>query len=170
MYENLIIDSFVTLEPNEFDNNWKNKIAEKIKQKYLGCTNKYGYIVEVLQIENNIDTVFDDNSVAIKCNTKIRIKRINPIIGKQLECTINMIFGHGIFAQIDDKIKILVPHNTLVQKGYNFNKMTNEYTKGTGTTTESIVKLQKIKIEITDVKYSKNMYNCIGKLIDTKIE
>ena len=70
-----------------------------------------------------------------------------------------MIFNHGIFAEIDDKIKILIPDHTLKTDGYQFDKTDNVY-NGNNTT---IKKQDKILIEIIDIVYN-NKYDCIGKL------
>ena len=160
MYDLININGFIILTPQEFNNDWKSTLAEKTKKKYLGCTNSYGYIIKITKISNDIETIFDSNSVSIRCNITFEVKRIKPEKNKKLNCNVNMIFNHGIFAEIDDKIKILIPDHTLKTDGYQFDKTDNVY-NGNNTT---IKKHDKIVIEIIDIRYNNNKYDCIGKL------
>jgi len=163
MHDELVIEGCVILQPDEFNNNWKNIIVDKIKSKYLGCTEKYGYIIDILQISNEIDTKLDCNTTMITCNIIIKVSRIKPEKHKVLSCKVQMIFNNGIFAQIDDKIKILVPNDTLENGNYIFQKTINKYYNNN--TKQTISKDDTIKVMITDLQYSKNKYNCIGIMV-----
>ena len=162
MHDELVIEGCVVLQPAEFNNNWKNTIVDKVKSKYLGCTEKYGYIIDILQISNEIDTKLDSNTTMITCNIIIKVLRIKPEKHKVISCKVQMIFNNGIFAQIDDKIKILVPNDVLKIDNYMFQKTTNKYYNND--TKQTISKNDVINVMITDLQYSKNKYNCIGNM------
>ena len=162
MHDELVIEGCVVLQPDEFNNNWKNTIVDKVKSKYLGCTEKYGYIIDILQISNEIDTKLDSNTTMITCNIIIKVLRIKPEKHKVISCKVQMIFNNGIFAQIDDKIKILVPNDVLKIDNYMFQKTTNKYYNNN--TKQTISKNDVINVMITDLQYSKNKYNCIGNM------
>ena len=162
MHDELVIEGCVVLQPAEFNNNWKNTIVDKVKSKYLGCTEKYGYIIDILQISNQIDTKLDSNTTMITCNIIIKVLRIKPEKHKIITCKVQMIFNNGIFAQIDDKIKILVPNDVLEIDNYMFQKTTNKYYNND--TKQTISKNDLINVMITDLQYSKNKYNCIGNM------
>ena len=68
-----------------------------------------------------------------------------------------MMFNHGIFASVD-KLKVLIPQKDLI--GYRFNDADKTYSKHG----KNISKDDNIKVKITNIKYMKKEYSCIGVL------
>lgn len=231
MFDRILVDGIVIIYPYELDQNIDDIIIQKLTSKYIVCNKKYGCITGIKKIHNQYKTYIERNTSNIKVHIKFMVERILPSIGKRLNCKVHMIFNHGIFAQIDQHIKILIPiasikngkfiqntpdgsifqieqnksntmsdsndsddENTCSSDSSDENdssddscsSYTNESDEDDSCSNESngsesnddncssksiedkiqrIIKTgDLIKIKITDVKYNKNRYNCIGKL------
>ena len=71
-----------------------------------------------------------------------------------------MIFSAGIFVNIKDIFKILIPLNEL--KNYVYDNTENKFVKD-----NKIIKVGDIiKVIIIDTKYSKKSFSCFGKIKD----
>ena len=166
MSDTILIEGTVRFAPNELNHNIRQLLVEKLSAKYITCNINNGYIQKIVKINNKYTTLIDNNSSDIVISIKFMAQRILPTIGMKLDCVVNTIFNHGIFAQIEDKIKILIPVATM--RDYSFDHSGSVEAPGIPVFKSSTVTIGKhdtIKIIITDVKYSKNRYNCIGKLI-----
>jgi DNA-directed RNA polymerase subunit E'/Rpb7 len=199
MTNRILIDGIVVIYPHELNEDMNNLIIEKLNAKYIVCNKQYGCITNISKIHNEYKTYIERNTGNIRVHVKFMADRILPIIGKLLKCTVHMIFNHGIFAQIDQHIKILIPIASIkngkfiqnTQNGSVFEIKQNKQIKAAESTdsettasdsdstasdsdstasdsdstdTRIIKNGDIIKIKITDVKYNKNRYNCIGEL------
>ena len=217
MTNRILIDGIVVIYPHELNEDMNNLIIEKLNAKYIVCNKQYGCITNISKIHNEYKTYIERNTGNIRIHVKFMAGRILPIIGKLLKCTVHMIFNHGIFAQIDQHIKILIPIASIkngkfiqnTQNGSVFEIKQNKASASASDSTASdstasdstasdsdstasdsdstasdstasdsdstasdsdstdtlIIKNGDIiKIKITDVKYNKNRYNCIGEL------
>jgi len=168
MNEKLLIDGHIILTPNELNMEIWDMLEQKIKDKYIKCNNEYGCITKLCKIHNTYTTHIERNSGNVKIYTRFLAERILPTIGKQLSCTVHMIFNHGIFAQIGENIKILIPITSIkngkytVDEGEDSSK--HSVVKITGDHPKIIAADDDIKIIIIEVKYNKSRYNCIGQL------
>lgn len=163
MHESIVINGMITLYPNELHINLYETIEEKIRDKYIVCNKEYGCVNNILKIHNNYTTHVERNSGLIKLYIKFLVERILPTVGKKLRCDVHMIFNHGIFAQIEQNIKILIPTTELHDS--TFISHDNEHGGPVFVTPSGKIKVHDtIEIIITEVKYNKNRYNCIGKL------
>jgi len=169
MGDKILIDGHVILNPNELNNEIWDMLEQKIKEKYILCNHEYGYITKLCKIHNHYTSYIERNSGNVKMSVRFLAERILPVIGKQLVCTVHMIFNHGIFAQVGDNIKILIPTASIKNGSYTV-------IDGDDCSKHSVFKISDsnetrfitvddtIKITISDVKYNKNRYNCIGQL------
>ena len=90
----------------------------------------------------------------VNCTTKMLL----PTIGKKINCNVDMIFQHGIFAGFEN-LKVLVPVSML-------NKW--EYEENVFKKNQQTIKVgDNILIEITEIRYENCKYSCIGKLIES---
>lgn len=163
MPDTIYVSGNVLLNPSELNENWKSTLVDHIKKKYINCTKQHGYITKIVSISNKITSQINSDTCYIKFNVNFIAEHILPAPGKTLECTVNMLFGHGIFAEISDKIKILIPIASL--KDYKFDNKNHSFIPiDKKSTKQPISKGDKVKIEISEIKYEKNRYNCIGNL------
>lgn len=156
--ESITLSGEVVLHPEQMKEEWQKNIIDQIHKKYIKCDKVNGYICEITRISPDMEMILDTNTANIRCSIKFQAKRILPRIGLIIKCKISMIFQHGIFASINEGIKILIPQNTLDK--YTFDQTKQILTKGV----QKIEKHDEISVEITETKYSKHCYNCIGKL------
>lgn len=166
MSNNILLEGSVMLAPDELNQDIQQLLVEKLVKKYVTCNINHGYIKRILKIHNNYTTLIDNNSGNIIFNMKFLVERILPEIGMKLDCVVHTIFSHGIFAQVADKIKILIPVATMQE--YSFIRDGTDEMPNIPvfkSNEKTICKDTKLQIIITDVKYGKNRYNCIGKLI-----
>ena len=170
MSDIVLVDAHIVLAPSELHENLSTILPRKLEQKYIGCNKEYGCVVRLHKIDNNYTTEIDGNSGNILIYTKCLVERILPEVRKIFKCTVHMIFNHGIFAQLGENIKILIPKTTM--SGYEFLQSGDDQYpdipifKNTHKQAhpDIISKHQKINIEVVDVKYNNHRYNCIGKL------
>jgi DNA-directed RNA polymerase subunit E'/Rpb7 len=85
---------------------------------------------------------------------------LKPEIDAVYTDKVSMIFSGGIFINIKNKIKLLIPISSL--KNYKFEQSTKTFVKDDKTV---IKENDEIKIKITGIKYSKKNFNCFGELI-----
>jgi len=173
MDEKILVDGHVILSPDELHLDIYSLLEQKIKDKYIVCNREYGYIKSLCKIHNKFRSDVERNTGNVKIHVRFLAERILPIIGKQLICTVHMIFNHGIFAQIGENIKILIPLASITDgKFFTNGDPTNEGSDQPLFKIESrdpskskiILRDDIITITITEVKYNKNRYNCIGLL------
>jgi DNA-directed RNA polymerase subunit E'/Rpb7 len=170
MGDKILIDGYVILNPAELNEEIWSTLEQKIEEKYILCNHEYGYITKLCKIHNSYTSNIERNSGNVKISVRFLAERILPTIGKQLVCTVHMIFNQGIFAQVGENIKILIPTASIKNGKYTVIDGDDDYSK------HSVFKISEpdrtriiavddvIKITINEVKYNKNRYNCIGQL------
>ena len=165
MTDKILINGYIVLHPHELEQNIDNKIIEKINKKYIICNREYGCIMKLDKVHHKYKTSIDRNTGNIKIDVKFTVTRILPQYGKELVCNVHMIFNHGIFAQIGDHIKILVPVDSIKNGKFIQTDGVFEIHDSNDAQPITIARGDVIKIKINEIKYSKNRYNCIGELI-----
>ena len=169
MSDKILIDGYIILTPDELNQEILYLLEHKIKEKYILCNHEYGYITKLCKIHNGYTSYIERNSGNVKISVRFLAERILPTIGKQLVCTVHMIFNHGIFAQIGENIKILIPAISIKNGKYSVDDgddcSKHPVFKISGDDGIKIIESDDtLKITINEVKYNKNRYNCIGQL------
>ena len=146
-----IIKRRVCLEPEFLDKNYKTYLFQKIKDTAKNeCSKDYGYF---LDITSNSEIVF---------TVEFEVETLLPIKGKEFEGTICMIFNSGIFVNIKNKLKVLIPITEL--SNYTYDSSKNIFVLKDKE--EDILKKDSIiNICILDIRYSKKQFSCFGKII-----
>ena len=150
----------ICLEPEYLDNNIQMALLNKVRKTWVGkCTKEDGYILSIdriLEISNNYIST-SNNSVVFELIISATI--LKPEIGMQYIAKIDKIHPHGLFAYVDNRLKIVIPSTKL-----------NEYILTGDTYTHKIhsditLNLEGlIKIEITALRYEKSKFDCIAKI------
>lgn len=158
---------YVTLEKRVcIDNDKLNKniyehILTKIKESTINdCTKEHGYILDIKKIINIKDNYISN----VNCDTifivEFLAETLKPEIGKKFDGQVCMIFPGGIFLNIKDKQKVLIPISKL-------NKYTYDPINKNFKHDKKIIKEgDTINIEITGTKYSKQSFSCFGNMIE----
>jgi len=133
-----------------------NKLKEAIKDE---CTEDNGH---VLYITNKNVEIVDHNISRLNnrliCIVKFTACVFKPVKSLSVFGTVVMILEDGIFITIFDKQKLLIPSIFLPEK---FKFIDNSFISD-----DNCIKVDdKLKVEITNVEYSNNEFNCLGKII-----
>jgi DNA-directed RNA polymerase subunit E'/Rpb7 len=125
------------------------------------CSKDYGYIIEIVKIidikEHEIGRVNFDNIFTVLFEAKI----LNPLPGSEFEAIVCLIYKDGIFVNIHNKQKMLIPRKNIEE--YDFLEDKNRYE----TKTSQIRLNDKVKVKITASQYRKKSFSCFGTLIKT---
>lgn len=149
-----IIQKTIYLDPKYLDNNIMEHLLSTLKNNMIGsCNKEFGHILsinKIIKILYTEDTFF---------NLEFESETLKPNIGDIFDGEVKMISKNGIFAEIKNIQKVLIPISCL--QDYNFNIEEKSFVNGDF----SIKEKNNIKICIKNVQYSKNNFNCIGYLI-----
>ena len=157
-----IIKRRVCLEPEFLDKNYKTYLFQKIKDTAKNeCSKDYGYFLDIKRILKIVDNDITSNS-EIVFTVEFEVETLLPIKGKEFEGTICMIFNSGIFVNIKNKLKVLIPITEL--SNYTYDSSKNIFVLKDKE--EDILKKDSIiNICILDIRYSKKQFSCFGKFI-----
>ena len=149
-----IIERRVYLEPKYLDENIMTHLLKKVSTTTIGeCTKDYGYILSVnkiVQILNNEDTIF---TLLFDADT------LKPETGSKLDGIVCMVYKDGIFVNVLNRQKVLIPSVTL--KNYSFDEILATYVGSNS----NIKQGDKITVIISAVKFSKKGFICVGSLV-----
>ena len=147
----------VEISPKYMIKNIDPYIKKELNNKYKdNCYKNIGYIIDIIdyKIEDNYINDISNNLVFVTiCKTLL----LKPKIGKIIDCNITMIFNHGIFCE-KSNLKLLIPISNL--SSYHFDNKKKNFSK------PGIIlkKDDMIQVIITNIRYSKHNFNCIGIL------
>lgn len=151
----------VSIDPIYLDSNISHHLLKKIKETMEGkCCLDYGYIINVKNIVNLGSNIISPANSLVVYNVTYQADTIKPEKGLVLSGKICMIFPQGIFVNIIDKMKILIPVNNL--ESYTF-----EDGNFVAENKHDLILDTNVDIEITMVKYEKKSFSCIGKILST---
>ena len=152
--KNVIITRRVYLEPKFLDSNIMNHLLKRCSELSVGeCTKEHGHILAVNQIVKvlgNEDTIF---------TVQFEAETLKPKVGDILSGKICMIYRDGIFVQVSEKQKMLIPAISI--KGYTYDDSSHTYSSGKKKITEG----DNIEAIVTASQYSKQNFSCIGSLV-----
>ena len=151
------IEQQVYLEPKYLNVNLEKHILEKLQNSIIGtCDYKNGYILGVNKIIKIGDNKLSQTSSSIFTVSYLATV-LKPETGRQFIGRVCMVFNDGLFIEVHNKMKVLVPYTT-------FDKFTFEHDKFKKDNL-TIGEGSEVNVEITMIKYEKKNFNCIGKLI-----
>ena len=162
MSSTIVIQRKICLEPEYLDKNIKTHLLNKLISSFTNeCNKEHGYILKVNRIVD-----IKDNYISSNCEhifiLNVEIETLKPEIDKELVGTICMIFSGGIFLNVKNKLKVLVPITTLSE--YTFDQANNCFINKDDE--NKIIKQgDELKVLISGMKYSKQNFSCFGKLI-----
>ena len=150
------INQKVSIASKYLDNNIEKHILDKLKKTMEGkCTLDNGYIINVNKIINLGENKIGRANSLVVFNLTYEAEILRPQKGDILFGTVCMIFHHGIFVNVKEKMKVLIPATSM--SSYVYNQIDNSF----GPISKGI----DISIEIVMIKYEKKQFSCIGKLL-----
>jgi DNA-directed RNA polymerase subunit E'/Rpb7 len=152
--KNAIITRRVYLDPKFLDSNIMEHLLKRCSELSVGeCTKEYGHILavnQILKVLGNEDTIF---------TVQFEAETLKPKVGEKLSGKVCMIYKDGIFVQVSDKQKMLIPAISI--KGYTYDDTSRTYSNGKKKITEG----DNIEAIVTAAQYSKQNFSCIGSLV-----
>jgi len=124
------------------------------------CTKEHGYIIEVKRIIRIKDNWISSANSDIVFNVIFEAETLKPEIGLQLQGEVCMIFPNGILLNIQNKLKFLIPLESL--KGYVLNRVEMCFDKEQ----KKIQNGDALTVEVVEIKYKENNFMCFGNLIE----
>ena len=158
------IERRICIDHKFLNNDIRKYILDKIKEvTFNECTKDYGYILDVKKVvkikDNYVSNANCDNIFTIL----FEADTLKPENGKEYEGIVCMIFAGGIFFNIKNKQKVLIPITNL--KEFIFDQTKKQFKKEKVIIKEGDV----LNVIITGTKYSKKSFSCFGNLVENKI-
>jgi DNA-directed RNA polymerase subunit E'/Rpb7 len=156
----LCIDSYLLNE------NIKEHILDKLKKEYVGkCDKEYGFIVKIYDKIEILDNIVSPSSHGVFFLLKFCASVYKPEVNKKYKGKVCLVFSNGIFVELFEKIKVLVPQDKM--SDYKYNKLENKWKREENTqkNTQEITIGSNVDVEIKMIKYEKQNFSCIGKLL-----
>ncbi len=138
----------------------KKHIYQRLHDKMVGkCNQEYGYILSISDKIKIIDNSLAPAGSGVLFNVKFDIESLKPVENEKYKGKVCMILQHGIFVEVADKLKILIPSDKMNNYKYSKNK---KLWKKDG----NYINLNDyVTITINLIKYEKKNFNCIGTLV-----
>lgn len=152
------IEKKICLEPHMLNENISDYLLKKIKNEYIGkCDQNYGYINKIFEDIHILDNIISSASSGVFFRVKFTALANKPEVNSKYEGKVCMIFPNGIFVEVYDKMKVLIPNDKMNPYKYQKN---NTYKNGN----KVIENGDTVKFQINMIKYEKQKFNCIGSL------
>lgn len=161
--ETITIDTQLCIEPRYLTSQIRKHIYNKLKTQLVDkCTQEYGYITDVDENITILSNKIATSGCNVLANVRCTITRLKPRVGDEFNGIVCMIYGengNGIFVEIQNKMKVLVPFEQMA--GYKYNKSKQIFQNDRG---DKIGEKSEVVIVIQKIQYKSNNFNCIGRL------
>ena len=154
----VVLEKKISIESEFLFKNLKEHLFDKLKKMYENeCTKDNGYFLKINRILKIKDNFISSNCENI-FNIEFEAETLKPEIGKNIKGKVCMIFSGGIFINVENIMKVLIPESNL--KDYKFDQTETCFKSKNNI----INKDDDITIIISGVKYSKKKFSCFGRL------
>jgi len=147
------IEKTVYLPPKYLDGKLKQHILEVLLSENT-CSKEYGYITKIIDL-TRVESIPIVNPIGYPAFlVNCQVETIMPVKNMILNCKITMIFPQGIFTEYGP-MKTLISASSLINGRYENNSFViddKKYSIG-----------DEISVKLTDIKYEKNAFHCIGQ-------
>jgi DNA-directed RNA polymerase subunit E'/Rpb7 len=157
--DNITITRRICINSRYLDQNIHAHLLQELSSLTQNeCGKEHGHIISVNKIiriiDHKIGRANADNVFAIEFNAVA----LNPKVGAEVVGRVCMVYKDGIFINIMDKQKMLIPATSLMN--YEFDELTDSY-KGS----ESSIKVNdELEAVITASQYRNGCFSCYGAL------
>jgi DNA-directed RNA polymerase subunit E'/Rpb7 len=159
-----VIEKRICLESKFLNSNYEQHILDKANQDTKNeCSQNYGFIIRIIRIldilDHEINRVNADNVFTVK----FEAESLKPEPDKIFRGSVCMIYKDGIFINVLDKQKILIPAYTLADV-YDFNLEKNSYV-GKDDEDDVIKEGTVLSVKITASQYNNLNFSCFGTIV-----
>jgi len=162
-FKKTYIEKSIILLPQQLDKNYEQTLFEMIQKECENiCIKDIGYIRKLVKINKIVHNDIMKMTPNVNLKLLLEVESYLPQVGDQLQIKVEFIFTHGIFANFNT-LKLLIPiHNCTP---YELCQEKNDFYLIHSKTKQKIQKEDIISIEITNIRFEKNNYSCLGKII-----
>jgi DNA-directed RNA polymerase subunit E'/Rpb7 len=163
LFEIKHIERTLILHPDQLNYNYKDIIYDLIQKDCVNsCIKEIGYVKQIIKIQKIVYDEIMKMTPNIFIKVLIEIECYLPKIGDHLQIRVELVFNHGIFANFN-KIKVLVPIYNCQEY-----ELIQDFTETYLQKKNSLSKIKKndiIYIEITNLRFEKENFSCLGKIL-----
>jgi DNA-directed RNA polymerase subunit E'/Rpb7 len=160
--QTVILNKRICLHSKFLDQNIMRHILEKLSELADGtCSQEYGYILRIKKIIEILDHEIGRADIENIFNVRFEADILKPEKGLEMNGKVCMIYKDGIFINIMDKQKMLIPKNKLTD--YDFLDSDNTYKHKTTKKTINIG--DNITAVVTVTGYNNQSYSCFGCIV-----
>ena len=154
------IEKRICLHSKYLDSNIKKHLLNKLKELSEGsCSKDHGYIINIKQIIDIIDHEIGRSNTDNIFNIKFEADVLKPEPNCELSGKVCMIYKDGIFINIMDKQKMLIPKNNLQDYTYDENQKIYYNDDKTIKVGDEITGI------VTATRYINENYSCFGSIV-----
>ena len=151
----------ITIDPEFLNSDIKKHVFEKASEiSMLDCSKEHGYIIGVNRLLKIEDSYISNSSCEIVFDVIIDVNTIKPEVGKTFTGITWKVFPDGIFVDIKNIFKVLIPLISLFD--YRFEKGVFINLKDDA---KRIKEGDEVELRIIGTKYSNKNYASFGELI-----
>lgn len=162
MTTTVTMDKRLCVSPEFLGKNLNKHIFNFLKEITKNeCNRDDGYIIDIKKLNKIKNNYISGNNCELIFEVEILVEILKPEINKIFKERVCMIFSGGIFIDVKEKFKVLIPLSSL--ENFVFNQEKKIFTN---TKTSLVIKeSDTIDVKITGVKFSKNNFSCFGELL-----
>tara|TARA_Y100000389_G_C17288480_1_gene426736 strand:- start:103 stop:594 length:492 start_codon:yes stop_codon:yes gene_type:complete len=135
-----------------------NEISKKVEEE---CTKDYGHILSVEKITKIISHTISRSNCDNVFIVEFKAITLKPEIGMGVSGTVCMVYKDGIFINIFDKQKLLIPFS-LMNDECKFDPINNMYFRK-----DKCIKVgDELEAKITAIQFNNKSFSCIGMFKD----
>lgn len=140
-YYTMIFSKNISIHPSKLGTSLNTEVTNTVLSKFNNsCSKNFGYIYDIKDIKiKNIKVNYFTSFVDV--NVVFSASSIIPAVGDKVEASVFKNIKQGVMFTTN-LYKIFVPNSKNIMEG------------------------KTVSVEIVAIKYDKNQYNCIGKLIN----
>ena len=154
----------IILESKYIDKEIRNHLLNKLNDTVLkDCSREHGYILKILEITHIVEHFIERSNSQNIFVVEFRAEVLKPIEGLRIKANICMVYKDGLFLNIMDKQKMLIPKSNLTE--YNFDD-TNQIYVHKKIKDKSLKQEDEVEAIITAVGYNSKKFSCFGKIIE----
>lgn len=159
-----IIEKRICLESRFLDSNYEQHLLNKANQDTKNeCSQKYGFIIRIVKIDKILDHEINRVNADNVFTVKFEAETLKPEPDKIFRGSVCMVYKDGIFINVLNKQKILIPAYVLADN-YSFNEEKNLYISNNDP--DDIIKEGTIlNVKITASQYNNLNFSCFGTIV-----
>ena len=159
-----IIEKRICLESRFLDSNYEQHLLNKANQDTKNeCSQKYGFIIRIIKIHKILDHEINRVNADNVFTVKFEAETLKPEPDKIFRGSVCMVYKDGIFINVLNKQKILIPAYVLTDN-YSFNNEKNLYI-GNNDPDDIIKEGTILDVKITASQYNNFNFSCFGTIV-----